>query len=95
MLNSSVSLLTAIVTAIVVFFFTAAWVSMKGARDGYRKAKAAVPSARKSMWSAIGSLFKIAVLVVILGLVLVAWQASDLADAADNPPSPSPSVRHT
>ncbi|WP_436524687.1 hypothetical protein [Actinoplanes sp. HUAS TT8] len=95
MLNSSVSLLTAVVTAIVVFFFTAAWVSMKGAREGYRKAKAAVPSARKSMWSAIGSLFKIAVLAAILGLILVAWQAKDLADAADEKPGPSPSVGRT
>ena len=68
---------------------------MKGAWEGYRKAKAAVPSARKSMWSAIGSLFKIAVLVAIIGLVLVAWQASDLADAADGTQAPSPSVGRT
>jgi Mn2+/Fe2+ NRAMP family transporter len=95
MLNSSVSLLTAVVTGIVVFFFTVAWVAMKGARDGYRKAKAAVVPARKSMWSAIGSLFKIAVLVAILALILVAWQANDLAGVADEKPSPSPSVRHT
>jgi hypothetical protein len=93
--NSSVSLLTAVVTALVVFFFTAAWVSMKGARDGYRKAKAAVAPARKSMWSAIGSLFKFAVLAAIFALMLVAWQARDIADAADEKPSPSPSARST
>ncbi|GAA2913411.1 hypothetical protein Acy02nite_64580 [Actinoplanes cyaneus] len=95
MLTSSVSLLTAIVTSIVVFFFATAWVSMKGAREGYRKAKAAVPSARKSMWSAIGSLFKVGVLVAIIALILVAWQASDLADVADEKPVPSPSAGRT
>ncbi|WP_285554614.1 hypothetical protein [Actinoplanes regularis] len=94
MLNSSVSLLTAILTAIVVFFFTAAWMRMKSARDGYRTAKAAVAPARKTMWSKIGSLLKVAVLVVIFALLLVAWQVSDLADAADGKPSPSPSVSH-
>ncbi len=95
MLNSSVSLLTAIGTGIVVFFFTKAWVSMKGAREGHAKAKAAVPSARKSMRSAIGSLFKVGVLAAILVLILFAWVTSDLEDAADEKPGPSPSVRRT
>jgi hypothetical protein len=93
--NSSVSLLTAIVTAFVVFFFAAAWVRMKSARGGYRTAKAAVELTRKSMWSAIGSLLKFAALAAVLVVVLVAWQARDLADAADGTPSPSPSVHHT
>ena len=95
MLNSSVSLLTAIVTAIVVFFCTVAWVTMVAARNTYRKAKASVAPARKTMWSAIGSLFKVGVLAAIFVLILVAWQAKDIADAADDTPSPSPSVGRT
>ncbi len=94
MLNSSVSLLTAIVTGIVVFLFTAAWMRLKSARDGYRTAKAAVAPARKTMWSKIGSLLKVAALLAVFALLLVAWQVSDLADAADGKPAPSPSVRH-
>ncbi|KUL39043.1 hypothetical protein [Actinoplanes awajinensis] len=93
MLNSSVSLLTFVVTAIVVFFFTAAWVKLKNARGGYRVAKTAVGVTRKAMWSAAGALVWSAVVAAILVVVLVAWQARDLADAAENTPSPSPSAR--
>ncbi|WP_127500149.1 hypothetical protein [Actinoplanes solisilvae] len=95
MSNSSVSLMTAVVTAIVVFFFTAAWVASKSARSNLRTAKAAVAPARKAVWSTVGGVIKLGALVVFLLIVLVAWQASntDEEGAGRSPASgPSPSA---
>lgn len=95
MSNSSVSLLTAVVTAIVVFFFTAAWVASKSARSNLRTVKAAVAPARKAVWATVGGVIKLGALVVFLLIVLVAWQARDLSEEGEGRPpasGPSPSA---
>ena len=94
MQNSSVSLMTAIVTAIVVFLFTTAWITAKAARNTMRTAKAAVGPARKTFWSTIGGVIKMGVFAVILLLALIAWQARDLKEVDERHPSPSPSASH-
>ena len=92
MSNSSVSLMTAVVTAIVVFFFTAAWVASKSARSNLKTAKAAVGPARKAVWSTIGGVIKIGALAVFLLIVLVAWQVRDLnEDGTGRTPASGPS----
>jgi len=95
MQNSSVSLLTAVVTAVVVFFFATAWITTRAARNTYRLAKAAVKPARKTFWSTIGGVIKVGFFAVVLLLALVAWQARDIQNAGDEKPAPAPSVsRH-
>lgn len=90
MQNSSVSLLTAVLTAIVVFLFTTAWITAKAARNTLRAAKASVGPARKTFWSTIGGVIKMGALAGFLLIVLVAWQARDI-QASDEPAGPTPS----
>jgi UDP-N-acetylmuramyl pentapeptide phosphotransferase/UDP-N-acetylglucosamine-1-phosphate transferase len=90
--NSSVSLVTAIITAVVVFLFATAWVTAKAARNTVRAAKAAVPAARKVFWSTIGGVFKLGLFAAILAIALIAWTARDVQKADQQTPTPAPSA---
>ena len=92
MQNSSVSLVTALVTGIVVFLFAVAWVTAKAALNTLRLAKNSVGPARQTFWSTIGRVFKVGVWLVVLVIVLIAWQANDIKNADEKKPVPSPSV---
>jgi ABC-type Fe3+ transport system permease subunit len=92
MQNSSASLLTAIITAVVVFLFTTAWFTAKAARNTVRLAKASVPTARKNFWKTVGGVVKMGLLVVVLVLVLIAWSARDAQSAGPQTPAPAPSA---
>lgn len=94
MQNSSVSLMTAIVTAIIVFLLGIAWATVKGARKGYQTAKGGVGTARKTYWTAVGGIVKIGFWAVLLLVVLVVWQVHDLKTVNDTTPTPGPSVSH-
>jgi len=90
--NSSVSLLTAIITAVVVFLFATAWITAKAARNTLLGAKAAVPPARKVFWSTIGGVIKLGLFAAILAIALIAWTARDLQRADQQTPTPAPSA---
>jgi UDP-N-acetylmuramyl pentapeptide phosphotransferase/UDP-N-acetylglucosamine-1-phosphate transferase len=92
MANSGMSMLTAIVTAIIVFLFTTAWITAKAALNTLRKAKSAVPDARKTFRSTIGGVVKMGLLLAILALALVAWAANDVQGADEEKPAPGPSA---
>jgi hypothetical protein len=92
MANSGMSMLTAIVTAIIVFLFTTAWITAKAALNTLRKAKSAVPDARKTFRSTIGGVVKMGLLLAILALALVAWAANDVQSADEKKPPPGPSA---
>jgi ABC-type Fe3+ transport system permease subunit len=92
MRSSSVSLMTAIVTAIVVFLFAVAWTTAKAARNTYVKTKAGVPAARKLYWSTIGGVVKVGFWAVLLLFLLIAWQVHDVKAVDDHKPTPAPSV---
>jgi UDP-N-acetylmuramyl pentapeptide phosphotransferase/UDP-N-acetylglucosamine-1-phosphate transferase len=92
MANSGMSMLTAIVTAIIVFLFTTAWITAKAALNTLRKAKSAVPDARKTFRSTIGGVVKMGLLLAILALALVAWAANDVQSADEEKPAPGPSA---
>ena len=92
MQNSSASLMTAIVTAIIVFLLGIAWATVKGARKSYQTAKGGVGAARKSYRTAVGSIIKIGFWAVLLLVVLVVWQVHDLKTVNDSTPTPGPSV---
>jgi ABC-type Fe3+ transport system permease subunit len=94
MRNSSVSLMTAIVTAIIVFLLGIAWAGVRSARKNYRTLKGGVGAARKGYWSAMGGIIKIGFWAVLLLVVLVVWQVHDLKTVNDSTPTPSPSVSH-
>jgi succinate dehydrogenase hydrophobic anchor subunit len=92
MQNSGASMLTAVVTAVVVFLLTTAWFTMKAARNTARAAKAAVGPARKLFWSTIGGFVKTAFWAALLLFALVTWLVHDVRGADDATPAPSPSV---
>jgi cytochrome bd-type quinol oxidase subunit 2 len=94
MQNSTVSLMTAIVVAIVVFLLGVAWAAAKGARKNYQTIKGGVGPARKAYWAAVGGIVKIGVWVAVLLIALVAWQVNDVRKAGHATPTPSPSVSH-
>jgi H+/Cl- antiporter ClcA len=94
MQNSSVSLLTAILTAIVVFFFTTAWVTAKAARNTLRAAKATVPNARRTFRSTIFGVVRLGLFAALLLFALIAWSARDVRTADDRSPAPGPSASH-
>ncbi|MGX6601538.1 hypothetical protein ACWKSP_05290 [Micromonosporaceae bacterium Da 78-11] len=89
MQNSTVSLLTALVTAVAVFLFALAFITAKAARNTLRSAKAAVGPARKTFRSTIGGVVRAGVWVVLLLVALVAWQARDIENVNDPQPSTS------
>jgi hypothetical protein len=92
MQNSSVSLVTALVTGIIVFLFAVAWVTAKAALNTLRLAKNSVGPARKTFWSMVGKVIKVGIWLVVLVIALVAWQANEMNDANEKKPVPSPSV---
>jgi UDP-N-acetylmuramyl pentapeptide phosphotransferase/UDP-N-acetylglucosamine-1-phosphate transferase len=92
MANSGVSMVTAIVTAIIVFLFTTAWITAKAALNSLRKAKTAVPDARKTFRSTVGGVLKMGLLLAILAIALVAWAANDVQNPDDEKPAPGPSA---
>lgn len=92
MQNSSVSLVTALVTGIIVFLFAVAWVTAKAALNTLRLAKNSVGPARKTFWSMVGKVIKVGIWLVVLIIALVAWQANEMKDADEQKPVPSPSV---
>jgi UDP-N-acetylmuramyl pentapeptide phosphotransferase/UDP-N-acetylglucosamine-1-phosphate transferase len=94
MANSGISMVTAIVTAIIVFLFTTAWITAKAALNTLRKAKSAVPDARKTYRSTVGGVVKMGLLLAILVFALVAWAASEVQSADDEKPAPGPSASH-
>lgn len=94
MQNSSAALLAAIITAVVVFYFTSKWFTAKAARNTVRVAKAAVPAARTVFWKTIGGVVKMGLLVALLVLVLVAWSSRDLQSAGEQKPAPTSSATH-
>jgi hypothetical protein len=97
MQNSSVSLLTAMLTGIVVFLLGLAWARVKGARKALTTIKQGVPAARKLFWLSIGGVLKVGFWAALLLFVLVAWQMHDIRTAdqqQQSPSSPSSSARH-
>lgn len=92
MQNSSVSLVTALVTGIIVFLFAVAWVTAKAALNTLRLAKNSVGPARKTFWSMVGKVIKVGIWLVVLIIALVAWQANEMKGADEQKPVPSPSV---
>jgi hypothetical protein len=94
MQNSSVSLLTAMLTGIIVFMLGLAWARVRGARKALTTIKQGVPAARKLFWVSIGGVLKVGFWAALLLFVLVAWQMRDIRAADERQPSPSPSVRH-
>jgi hypothetical protein len=51
-----------------------------------------VGTARKTFWASVTGLIKVGFWVVLLVLVLIAWQANDVRSDNDGQPTPSPSV---
>jgi hypothetical protein len=94
MQNSSAALLAAIITAVVVFYFTSRWFTAKAARNTVRAAKKAVPAARTVFWHSIGGVVKLGLLLALLVLVFVAWSTRDLQSADDQKPAPTTSATH-
>lgn len=92
MQNSSVSLVTALVTGIIVFLFAVAWVTAKAALNTLRLAKNSVGPARKTFWSTIGRVIKLGLCLAVLVLALIAWQANEIKNADEKKPVPSPSA---
>jgi O-antigen ligase len=86
MQNSSVSLLTALITAVIVFLLGGAWARMRGASKAYKTIKAGVKPARHIFWGNVGKVLKIAVGAAALLLVLVVWQVRDFKDDDANTP---------
>jgi xanthine/uracil permease len=99
MLNSSVSLLTALVTGVIVFLLGVAWAAVRGSNRAYKTIKDSVKPARKTFWGSVWTLVKIGVGAAVLLLVLVVWQLNDIqgggADPARVPADVSPSARPT
>jgi len=94
MQNSSVSLLTAVLTGFIVFLLGVAWARVKGSRAALRTLKSGVPVARKAFWSSVGGVLKIGFWAALLLFVLVVWQVNDVRTVTDQEPAPSPSVSH-
>jgi ABC-type Fe3+ transport system permease subunit len=92
--NSSVSLMTAIITAVIVFFFGVAWTTLAGAKKSYKTAKGGVGTARKSYWTAVASIVKIGVWLTVLVIALVAWQVHDIRTVDDSKPNSTPTSSH-
>ena len=97
MQHSSVSLLTAVVTAVIVFFLGTAWAAVRGSNKAYKTLKSSVKPARRTMWGSVWKLIKVGTGAAVLLLVLVVWQVRDVGDGdADTPLVPAgvaPSAR--
>jgi hypothetical protein len=94
MQNSSVSLLTALLTGIIVFLLGLAWARVRSSRKALSLLKSGVPAARKAMWSSVGDVLKVGFWAALLLFFLVAWQMRDIKDVGDQRPAPAPSVSH-
>jgi uncharacterized integral membrane protein len=79
MQNSSVSLLTAVVTGFILFLLGVAWTRMRAARGALKTIKNGVPAARKVFWLSVGGVVKIGFWVLVLLAVLVVWQVRDVS----------------
>lgn len=80
MRHSNVSLLTAILIATFLFllgYARAVWVR---ARKDYKATKAAVKPLRKAMWGSIWMFTKIGTGVVVIFMILIAWNVRDVQD---------------
>jgi ABC-type Fe3+ transport system permease subunit len=95
MQNSGVSLMTAVVTAVIVFLLGVAWASVKGSNKAYKTIKAGVKPARKIFWSNVGGVIKIGFWAVLLLTVLVVWQMHDVKTVDDSKPAPTPTSSHS
>jgi heme/copper-type cytochrome/quinol oxidase subunit 2 len=91
MLLSSISLLTAIIVGIVVFWLGYVTNAFRGARKTYKGAKSGVPKARKSYFAHMWILIKWCAGAVLIVAVLLTWTVNDVKDASNSNPSPSPS----
>lgn len=92
MQNSSVSLLTAVLTGIIVFLLGLAWAKVRSARKALTTLKSGVPAARKAMWSSVGDVLKVGFWAALLLFFLIAWQMRDIKNVDDQKPAPAPSV---
>lgn len=93
MQNSSVSLLTAVITGVILFLLGVAWTRMKSARGNYTTIKNSVGPARKAMWVSLGGVVKIGFWVIVLIGVLVVWQVRDVSAGNDRRPVVPAEVR--
>jgi hypothetical protein len=94
MQNSSVSLLTAVLTGIIVFLLGLAWARVRASRAALATIKKGVPAARKLLWVNIGGVLKVGFWAAVLLFVLITWQMHDVRTADEQKPSPAPSVSH-
>ena len=93
MQNSSVSLLTAVVTGFILFLLGVAWTRMRSANRALKTIKNGVQPARKLFWLSIGGVVKIGFWVVVLLSVLVFWQVRDVNAGNDRDPVVPAEVR--
>lgn len=98
MQNSSISLLTAVLTGIVVFLLGLAWARVRASRAALATMKKGVPAARKLVWVNVGKVLKVGFWAALLLFVLITWQMHDIRTADEQKPAPShpasPSARH-
>lgn len=102
-MHSGISLVTALVVSAALFslgYARAVWVR---ARRDYKTTKAAVPTLRKAVWSAIWKTIRIGVGAAIIYAVIVTWFARDVRDDGNTPllpahiqpaATPAPSCSH-
>jgi hypothetical protein len=88
-MNSSVSLVSATITAIISFGLGFFYAVCRRAWADYKVAKAAVPTARKNAWATVPGVLRYGLGAAVLAAVLLTWSIRDVADDTKTPLVPA------